>query len=185
MSSNSKVFSTLASNAKEFFADLKKIKDKNPTLFLLGLALIVFVIIGLSAYVAIGAIYPDFATQDSQIALPTIMATSADANRVALATPTISPTQTPLPTLTPIPSNLWVVNRLLDPVDGALVVEFKNLSTDEIKNGLCQSPHDPEPKVGDIFIAEIKSDYILLSPTIPGTSMIDLESKTQRFIFIH
>ncbi len=158
-------------------ADIKKLKQNYPEAFLGILALLVLIILGGVSIVLIKSFGSPFSAERS-FAMPTVLAVAPQATAVLVSTPT------PLPTSTPLPSNLWTVNKHLDPVNGALVVEFKNTSTGESKNAICQSPNDPEPPENTVYMAEAKDGYILLSPTIPGTSQIDFNSKLQRFIFI-
>ncbi len=157
--------------------DIKQLKQNYPLVFLGILALLVLIIVGGISFVVIKSFGSPFSPERSA-AMPTVLAVAPQATAVLISTPT------PLPTVTPLPSNTWKVNKHLDPVNGALVVEFKNTSTGETKNGICQSPNDPEPAIDSVYIAEVKDGYILLSPAIPGTSQIDLSSKVQRFIFI-
>lgn len=159
---------------------VRKQYQARPILFQAIAVLIALALFGWIATSLIGSMFPKISPADQApmpILLPT---TTADPLRQAQATPQFTPSPTP----TPIPSNLWVVNQMLEPVGGALVVEFRNTSTGETKKGKCQSPRDPAPKIGDIFVAEVKDGYILLSPAILGTSQIDIDSKVQRFIFI-
>lgn len=158
-------------------ADIKKLKQNQPAVFLGLLALLVLVIVGGISFVLIKSLGSPFSPERNS-AMPTVLAVAPQATAALVST------STPLPTVTPLPSNLWTVNKHLDPVNGALVVEFKNTSTGEAKNAICQSPNDPEPPENTVYVAEVKDGYILLSPTIPGTSQIDLNSKLQRFIFI-
>lgn len=167
---------------KNLYAKIKSLKDTNSPYFWGAVALIGIILLALTANYLIKSMTPTLPSQTA--AFPTILPTSADASRMMAPTQTAAPTLTPVPTSTIAPSNLWQVTKFLEPIKGALVVEFTNVTTGETKKGLCQSPRDPEPALGDIFIAEIKGDYILLSPTISGTGNIDLNSKTQRFIFI-
>lgn len=166
---------------KAFASDIKHLKQTSPVIFLGILAVLVLIIVGGISIVLIKSLGPAYSAERNYV-LPTVLA--VEPTHQVQATPQLTSTPTALPTPTPIPSNLWSVNQLLDPVNGALVVEFKNLSTGETKKGLCQSPNDPEPAPGSVFVAEIKDGYILLSPAIAGTNQVDTDSKVQRFIFI-
>lgn len=163
---------------------VRKQYQARPILFQAIAVLIALALFGWIATSLIGSMFPKISPADQApmpILLPT---TTADPLRQAQATPQF----TPSPTATPIPSNLWVVNQLLgkQTIKGytALVVEFRNLSTGELHNGQCQEPRDPAPAVGDIFVAEVAGDHILLSPTIAGTSQVDVDSEVQTFMLL-
>lgn len=174
-------FPFLLNTGKQLFAEIKKFKNTNSLLFWLAVLFLIMLCLGGSA-VVINQYSAE--NQANMVVMPTILPTSADTARLMLNTPAPTPSLTPEPTSTPLPTNLWQVNQLLEPVNSALLVEFKNISTGETKKGLCQSPRDPAPIIGDIFLAEVKGGYILLSPVIPGTSNPDITSKVQRFIFV-
>lgn len=172
---------------KKAVLDIKNLKQNKPNNFYLLLG-----VIGLSLLICMALVFMVYAnalpkfSADKDVVIPEILATTTtDPMRLApFATPTYIPTITP----SPVPGNLWVVNQLLgkQTIKGytALVVEFKNLSTGELHNGQCQEPHDPAPVVGDVFVAEVTGDHILLSPTIAGTSQVDVNSKVQSFVLL-
>lgn len=176
---------------RKSFSDIKSLKQNKPNtyyLVLTGAGLLLILCMAGAAMFYANSLSVSPAKEVAP--LPTMLAiTTAENSRQMQPATEMAPTLTPMPTSTVVPGNLWVVSQLLGKqnVNGytGLVVEFKNLSTGETKKGQCQSPHDPAPVVGDIYVAEVMSDYILLSPTTPGTTQIDLNSKVQRFIFIH
>lgn len=180
---------SIAQTWADLVAKAKQINQSNPSILIGILAIVGIIILGYLAFVLIQALAFPASSAQYVAPVPTMLATTTvDNTRQMQSTTEMAPTLTPIPTSTPVPSNLWVVSQLLGKqnINGynSLVVEFKNTATGEIKKGLCQSPHDPAPVVGDIYIAEVMVDYVLLSPTIAGTSQIDLSSKVQRFIFI-
>lgn len=145
----------------------------NRKVILYVLAAILVIVIGVMVYKSIAS-----SEAAPEIALPAVMAEPQ-----ILPTPGLSTANQSVPT----PSNLWRVARLLDPKGGTLVVEFQNTVSGETITAQCQSPHDPAPEVGDIFVGEYKTagtTYYLLVPTMPGTDLPDLNSKVQRFIKI-
>ncbi len=172
----------------KFWSDVTAFTKKQyvarPYVFWAVIGLIVLaIILGLIAIGVINSVFPSVSSVE-RASMPILLSTTtADPMRQA---PSATPTY--IPTTTPTPSNLWKVLEIVgkETVNGrnGLVVNFVNTSTGEIKKGQCQSPRDPSPNVGDIFVAEIKDGYILLSPVIAGTAQIDLLSKVQRFIFI-
>ncbi len=173
---------------KKSLSDIKNLKQNKSNSFYLLLGGIGLALLACVAFVFM--VYTNTlpkSSPDENRVMPEMLATTTmDPMRQAATTPT--PTYTPTATPSPIPSNLWVVNQLLgkQTIGGytALVVEFKNLSTGELHNGQCQEPRDPAPAVGDIFVAEITSDHVLLSPTIAGTSQVDVNSKVQHFVLL-
>lgn len=175
------------SNISSFFngiyQQIIKLKKTNSPIFWGLVAIFVLFFVGISAIILTKSMFPS--QQTSFIAsMPTMMPTDF----VYANTATPLPTQLAVPTATPKPSNLWIVNKISgkQTIGGytALVVEFKNDTTGELRSAQCQSPHDPAPSIGDIFVSEEKSGYTLLAPVISGTENPDLNSKVQRFIFI-